>query len=78
MSGNYYWWSYLVSYDALLIFFKKHEVLERNQEIVSNYIADFRDIGKGLVEFTIANNKRVMMFILKNLRTDLYKLTKMT
>jgi hypothetical protein len=68
----------LVSHDALLIFFKKHEVSERNQEIVSNYIADFRDIGKGLVEFTIANNTRVMMFILKNLRTDLYKLTKMT
>jgi hypothetical protein len=66
----------LESDDVLLNFFKEHTVSKRNQEIVLNYIADLRDIGKGLSEFTIANNTRIMMFVLKNLFTDLDKLTK--
>jgi Site-specific recombinase XerD len=66
----------LASNDTLLNFFKEYGISERNQKITLDYIDDFRDTGKGLSKFTIANNTRIMMFILKNLCTDLDKLTK--
>ena len=62
--------------DTLLNFFKMNDTSQKNQEVALDYIADLADVGKGLSEYTINNNVRIIIFILKCIETDLDKLTK--
>ena len=50
-------------------FFKEYGVSYWNQEIVSDYIDNFRDVGRDLSEIIVQNNIRIMRFVLKNINT---------
>lgn len=48
----------------------------QNQQIVKKYLRRFQDSNLDLSPVTLNNNTKIMMFVLKNIKTDLDKLTK--